>query len=163
MKKIQPVFSTALSRRAFVVCAGAASIGVAFGRAALAKELIPGESELRLNGWIRVGTDNVVTVYSPAAEMGQGVMTAMPLLIAEEMDLDWSLVRIEQAGFDPKAFGNPLFGGGMTTGASRTTRGSIPMCSRTTWRAHWSSSAWRARAPPCSATCSIRIRTVARC
>src|SRR5256886_1748531 len=55
--------------------------------------------------------------------MGQGVMTAMPLLIAEEMDLDWGRVRVEQAPYNPKLFGNPLFGGNMLAGASRTTRG----------------------------------------
>jgi len=55
--------------------------------------------------------------------MGQGVMTSMPLLLAEEMDLDWSKVRVEQAPYMPKVFGNPRFGGGMTTGASRTTQG----------------------------------------
>src|SRR5256885_3256495 len=55
--------------------------------------------------------------------MGQGVFTAMPLLIAEEMDLDWSRVRIEQAPYNPKVYGNPLFGGNMLAGASRTTRG----------------------------------------
>jgi isoquinoline 1-oxidoreductase beta subunit len=75
------------------------------------------------NGWARVGTDNMVTVYAPACEMGQGVFTAMPLLIAEEMDLDWSRVRIEQAPYNPKIYGNPLFGGAMLAGASRTTRG----------------------------------------
>src|SRR3989475_12402641 len=55
--------------------------------------------------------------------MGQGVMTAMPLLIAEEMDLDWGRVRVEQAPYNPKVYGNPLFGGNMLAGASRTTRG----------------------------------------
>src|SRR5256886_17321558 len=55
--------------------------------------------------------------------MGQGVMTAMPLLIAEEMDLDWGRVRVEQAPYNPKLFGNPLLGGNMLAGASRTTRG----------------------------------------
>jgi len=47
----------------------------------------------------------------------------MPLLIAEEMDLDWGRVRVEQAPYNPKVFGNPLFGGNMLAGASRTTRG----------------------------------------
>ena len=47
----------------------------------------------------------------------------MPLLIAEEMDLDWNRVRIEQAPYNPKVYGNPLFGGAMLAGASRTTRG----------------------------------------
>jgi isoquinoline 1-oxidoreductase beta subunit len=64
-----------------------------------------------------------VTIVSPASEMGQGVMTAMPALVAEDMDADWSKVRVIQAPSDAKTFGNPLFGGAMTTGASRTTQG----------------------------------------
>jgi isoquinoline 1-oxidoreductase beta subunit len=55
--------------------------------------------------------------------MGQGTMTAMPLLIAEEMDLDWSKVKVEHAPHMPKLYGNPLFGGNMIVGASRTMRG----------------------------------------
>jgi isoquinoline 1-oxidoreductase beta subunit len=55
--------------------------------------------------------------------MGQGTMTAMPLLLAEEMDLDWSQVTVVQAPSNPKLFGNPRFGGGMITGASRTVQG----------------------------------------
>ena len=47
----------------------------------------------------------------------------MPRLIAEEMDLDWARCEVKQAPFRPKDFGNPRFGGGMTTGASRTTQG----------------------------------------
>jgi isoquinoline 1-oxidoreductase subunit beta len=111
---------TSISRRAFLVSSGAAAVAVAFGSFksafAQAKEMSP-------NGWVRVGTDNVVTIYAPAAEMGQGVMTAMPLLIAEEMDLDWNRCRVEQAPYNPKVYGNPMFGGNMLAGASRTTRG----------------------------------------
>ncbi|MGH9577947.1 MAG: molybdopterin cofactor-binding domain-containing protein, partial [Terriglobales bacterium] len=65
----------------------------------------------------------IVTIICPASEMGQSVTTAMPLLIAEEMDLDWSKVKVEQAPHMPKLYGNPLFGGNMIVGASRTTRG----------------------------------------
>jgi isoquinoline 1-oxidoreductase subunit beta len=110
-----------VSRRAFLMSSGAAAVLVSFG--GLSKKAFSQSGPYAPNGWVRVGTDNVVTIYAPAAEMGQGVMTAMPLLIAEEMDLDWSLVRVEQAPNNPKVFGNPLFGGGMVTGASRTTRG----------------------------------------
>ena len=96
------------------------SVAIAFGSF---KKAFGQTANFTPNGWARVGTDNIVTVYAPAAEMGQGVFTAMPLLIAEEMDLDWNKVRIEQAPYNPKVFGNPLFGGAMLAGASRTTRG----------------------------------------
>jgi len=109
-----------ISRRAFLISSGAASIGIVFGSL---KRAFAQSAAFMPNGWARVGTDNIVTVYAPACEMGQGVFTAMPLLIAEEMDLDWSRVRIEQAPYNPKVYGNPLFGGAMLAGASRTTRG----------------------------------------
>jgi isoquinoline 1-oxidoreductase beta subunit len=120
-KSFEGIAFQGISRRAFLLSSGAAAVAVAFG--ALPKKAFSQSGPYSPNGWIRVGTDNIVTIYSPAAEMGQGVMTAMPLLIAEEMDLDWSLCRIEQAPNNPKVFGNPMFGGGMVTGASRTTRG----------------------------------------
>jgi isoquinoline 1-oxidoreductase beta subunit len=112
-----------VSRRAFLLSSGAAAVAVTFGSLATMKEAFGQGGPLQPSGWVRVGTDNIVTIYSPASEMGQGVLTAMPLLIAEEMDLDWSKCRVEQATHNPKVFGNPLFGGGMATGASRTTRG----------------------------------------
>jgi isoquinoline 1-oxidoreductase subunit beta len=55
--------------------------------------------------------------------MGQGTMTALPDVVAEDMELDWSKVRVVQAPADPKRFGNPRFGGGLVTGASRTVTG----------------------------------------
>jgi isoquinoline 1-oxidoreductase beta subunit len=112
-----------ISRRAFLISSGATAIGMAFGSLAPLKNAFGQSAPFSPNGWVRVGTDNTVTVYAPACEMGQGVFTAMPLLIAEEMDLDWNRVRIEQAPYNPKVFGNPLFGGNMLAGASRTTRG----------------------------------------
>ncbi len=113
---------TNLSRRAFLISSGGAGIAVAFG-GMLPKKAFGQAAPLSPNGWVRVGTDDIVTIYAPAAEMGQGVMTSMPLLIAEEMDLDWSRCRVEQAPYNPKVYGNPLFGGLMLAGASRTTRG----------------------------------------
>ena len=97
-------------------------------RAASAEKAFGQAAAFSPNGWARVGTDNIVTVYAPASEMGQGVFTAMPLLIAEEMDLDWTKVRIEQAPYNPKVYGNPLFGGAMLAGASRTRAATTRSC-----------------------------------
>jgi isoquinoline 1-oxidoreductase subunit beta len=51
----------------------------------------------RLNTWITVSPDNVVTVLVPHCEMGQGAQTALAMMAAEEMDADWTLVRIQEA------------------------------------------------------------------
>ncbi|MGK6310629.1 molybdopterin cofactor-binding domain-containing protein [Variovorax sp. DT-64] len=73
------------------------------------------------NAFLRVGADGVVTVVCPAAEMGQGVLTALPMLVAEELDADWSRVRVEQAPAD-KAYENPVFNTQLT-GGSTSVRG----------------------------------------
>ncbi len=61
--------------------------------------------EVALNGWIKIGKDSRVTVAMPRCEMGQGVHTALPMLVAEELDVPLSMVGIEQAPID-KIFGN---------------------------------------------------------
>jgi len=113
--------STAISRRSFMVAAGGFGVAVAFADATEA--LAQGAKALKPNAWVTIATDGTVTIISPASEMGQGVMTAMPVLLAEDMDADWSKVKVVQAPADAKTFGNPLFNGAMTTGASRTTQG----------------------------------------
>jgi isoquinoline 1-oxidoreductase beta subunit len=112
-----------VSRREFLLTSAGITVGVAFGVPFTAHEAKAQARAFSPNVWMSVGTDGIVTIYAPSAEMGQGVMTAMPLLVAEEMDLDWNRVRVEQAPFNPSRFGNPMFGGGMITGASRTTQG----------------------------------------
>lgn len=63
------------------------------------------DGEIALNGWIRIARDGTVTVAMPRSEMGQGVHTALPMLVAEELDVPLSVVRIEQAPID-RIFGN---------------------------------------------------------
>ena len=50
-----------------------------------------------LTTWLRISPDNTVTVLVPHSEMGQGVLTALPMMAADELDADWNLVRVEQA------------------------------------------------------------------
>ncbi len=61
------------------------------------------------NAWLKIGTDGVVTVVVDKSEMGQGVLTALPQMIMEELDGDWSTMRIESAPAGPQ-FINPAFG-----------------------------------------------------
>jgi isoquinoline 1-oxidoreductase subunit beta len=113
--------TTAISRRSFMVGAGGLGVVVAFTD--VSEALAQGAKTFKPNAWVTVATDGTVTIISPSSEMGQGVMTAMPVLVAEDMDADWSKVKVVQAPSDAKTFGNPLFNGAMTTGASRTTQG----------------------------------------
>jgi isoquinoline 1-oxidoreductase subunit beta len=113
-----------VARRSFLVGAGAFSVSITFGGCAAPA---PGSARtpprFSPSAWMTIGSDGIVTIASPASEMGQGAMTAMPLLIAEEMDLDWAQCRVVQSGANARDFGNPGFGGAMLTGASRTTQG----------------------------------------
>jgi isoquinoline 1-oxidoreductase subunit beta len=107
------------SRRGFLAGAGAALV-VGFtlpqsGRALAA------EAGFSPNAWLRITPDNRITVVCGSSEMGQGVLTAIPQLLAEELDADWASVRVEQAPVSA-AFNNPAFGM-QATGGSTTVRG----------------------------------------
>jgi isoquinoline 1-oxidoreductase subunit beta len=123
IESFEDVAFQGISRRAFIVTAGGIAVAVAFGGTAGIRKALAQAASFTPNAWIRVAADGTVTLVSPGSEMGQGTMTAMPLLIAEDMDLDWSKVRVEHAPHIPKLYGNPLFGGNMIVGASRTMRG----------------------------------------
>lgn len=60
----------------------------------------PAEGQVALNGWIKIRSDGSVLLAMPRSEMGQGVHTALPMLVAEELDVRLSRVHIEQAGSD---------------------------------------------------------------
>ena len=60
------------------------------------------------NAWVSIGADDVITIQFGATEMGQGSMTSVPLVLAEEMDADWENVRVETVSRHDPAYGNPL-------------------------------------------------------
>lgn len=68
----------------------------------------PGPAEL--NAWIKIGTDDSVTLVVSESEMGQGVLTSLPMILAEELDVDWTKVRSEHALAEPR-YGNQATGG----------------------------------------------------
>ncbi|MFA9216031.1 MAG: molybdopterin cofactor-binding domain-containing protein [Sphingomonadaceae bacterium] len=102
-----------LSRRRFLFSAVAAAGALVVGWGLLperqrlrASHPLPlTDGALALNGWVAVAPDGTVTVAMPRSEMGQGVHTALPMLVAEEMDVPLSAVRLVQAPID-KIFGN---------------------------------------------------------
>src|SRR5438132_1323603 len=74
------------------------------------------------NAFVRIGTDERVTVIVNHSEMGQGVYTSLPMLLAEELDADWNKVGFESAPVDPK-YNHPVFGMQMTGGSSSVWSG----------------------------------------
>ena len=84
-----------------------------------ATPLTPGIAPFKPNAFIRIGTDNLVTVIVNKSEMGQGVYTSLPMLVAEELEADWSKIRYEPAPVDP-AYNHTVFGMQMTGGSTST-------------------------------------------
>src|SRR5260221_6515577 len=69
------------------------------------------------NAWVKIGSDNTVTIICHRSEMGQGTYTAMPMLVAEELEVDLRAVNIEMAPADP-VYINKLLGGQLTGGST---------------------------------------------
>ena len=76
------------------------------------------------NAFIRIGSDGQIVLTMPYVEMGQGTYTSIPMLIAEELEVDLKQVRLEHAPPNEKLYGNPLLGGIQATGNSNAVRAS---------------------------------------
>ena len=76
------------------------------------------------NAFVRIGADGQVVLTMPYVEMGQGTYTSIPMLIAEELEVDLKQVRLEHAPPNEKLYGNPLLGGIQATGNSNAVRAS---------------------------------------
>ncbi len=116
------------SRRAFIRNAGGVSFLIATGTWFTTKsEVLRNRNEsTSIGSWVTVAPDGQITILNPAAEMGQGSMTALAIIIAEEMDANWKDVRIENSPIEPDTYGlqwGGQLGGPMITVGSRTVRG----------------------------------------
>jgi isoquinoline 1-oxidoreductase subunit beta len=109
-----------LTRRGFLAGASGLTFALAF-QPGLVTPASAAEGAVAMNAWVHIDPSGAITIYAPAAEMGQGVQTVVPLILAEELDADWDAVTVRTAPVDP-AFAHPIFRGQYTV-ASLTVRG----------------------------------------
>jgi isoquinoline 1-oxidoreductase beta subunit len=114
--------ATGLSRRNFLQASAAIGGGLLLGmnlpfidKAAAADEFAP-------NAFIRIGGEGRIALIMPYTEMGQGIYTAISMLIAEELEVELSQVQFEHAPPNEKLYGNPALGGLQATGNSTAIR-----------------------------------------
>lgn len=110
------------TRRA--VLKGAAALTIAFwlpDRGSAAESV----ASFRPNAFVRIDPDSMVTIVSKHIEMGQGTYTGLATIVAEELDADWSHVRVEGAPADPSVYNNLNFGPVMGTGGSSSIANSF--------------------------------------
>lgn len=108
------------SRRNFLKLAATAGGGLFLGfnwssTSAASMEAVNGAAvaagNIDFNSYLSIATDGLVTIFSPNPEIGQGIKTAFPMIVAEELDVDWTKVKIVQAALDSKKYERQLTGG----------------------------------------------------
>lgn len=111
---------TSVTRRQFIKLTGMGGSALILGFAApwaCAKDggVISEEAVFEPNAWVKITSDDTITVYMPRSEMGQKVWTALPMILADELEADWSKVKVTQGHLN-EAYGN------QTTGGSKSVR-----------------------------------------
>jgi isoquinoline 1-oxidoreductase beta subunit len=118
---------TTLDRREFlrIGAAGGTTLFIGFYLPILARATgrtaTPVEDVFKPNAWLEVHADDTVSIWTGRSEMGQGVRTAMPMIVAEELEADWQNVRVLQAD------ANPDYGDQMTVGSRSVQSGWEPL------------------------------------
>jgi isoquinoline 1-oxidoreductase beta subunit len=112
------VAAAGMSRRGFLKLTGLAGGGFALafylgdtGRLAAAMTQEGNIDISQLNAYIQIASDGRIIIYAKNPDMGQGVKTALPMIIAEELDADWNDVHVEQSPINEKAYGRQFAGG----------------------------------------------------
>lgn len=105
--------SSTLSRRSFLRVSALAGGGfmIAFNALGKAATELLSASAPELNAFIKIGADGFITIMAPNPEIGQGVKTSLPMLVAEELDVDWSSIKVEQAGLALDKYTRQVAGG----------------------------------------------------
>src|SRR5688572_26993432 len=111
--------SLQLTRRRFLQSSAAAGVGLLIGFGLrVGQAAVPTGSVFAPNAFVRIAPDNTVTIIAKHIEFGQGTYTGLATILAEELDADWSQVRVEAAPSDAGRYGNRRLGGAQGTGGS---------------------------------------------
>ena len=107
-----------IGRRSFIKSSTLASGGMVLGfNWLMSCDMTPSQVKalpkewFKINGFLKIGDNGLVTIMSPNPEIGQNVKTSMPMLVAEELDTDWNDVIVEQAPLNTTLFKRQLAGG----------------------------------------------------
>jgi len=111
----------AMNRRHFVTAAAGMAGGLLVGITLPTLSRAASAAKSKITAWVSIGTDQTVKILVGSAEMGQGVLTALPQIIAEELMVDWKRVVTAEAPPDP-VYNNPAYGMQLTAG-SMSVRG----------------------------------------
>lgn len=129
--------SARVTRRVFLQTGAAAGLGLTLGFYLPARGAQRQGAARRLrvrpfapNAFVRIGTDDTVTVIVKHLEMGQGTYTGLPTLVAEELDADWAQVRVEGAPADATLYNNLFWGAAQGTGGSTAMANSFEQLRR---------------------------------
>ncbi len=116
------IIKTSIGRRSFLKSSAIAGGGMMLGFSWLAscqssktkEEILAMPKEwFEMNSYLKIGDNGVVTMFTPNPEFGQNIRTSMPMLIAEELDIDWKKVIVEQAPYHAENYGFQLSGGSL--------------------------------------------------
>jgi len=114
--------SVQTSRRSFLKTSAIGSGGLLMGLVLPGSLAQAAGTVYTPNAWVHIADDNTITLISARSEMGQGVYTSMPMLIAEELNVDIKTIKVAIAPPNAKLYGNPLLGGAQLTGGSTSVR-----------------------------------------
>jgi isoquinoline 1-oxidoreductase subunit beta len=116
---------TGLSRRGFMIGVAGLTFSIAVGRESFghAATEAPDVSGTPFNPWVSIAPSGEISIMAPATEMGNGSLTSLPLILAEELDADWSKVVAVPAPPIDKIYGNPAMFGVMLTAHSLSVQG----------------------------------------
>ncbi len=106
---------TIIDRRRFLKISALAGGGLALDFVLPIAQVTAGSQAASLSAFVSIAPDGLVTIIAKNPEMGQGIKTSLPMIIADELDCAWSQVRIRQADLDPDTYGRQFSGGSMST------------------------------------------------